>query len=133
MRWGQFSLETSRWLLARAWTVERKGRGERQGKAQLASWLAHLLGEEGRALKLPLYTQRPEDLAEQLPRIEQLLAWLHHARQVLEAPQMDRLYGDLKKLHELAEQPISDEVLEARIEQARAVDQSRGWKHLLKA
>ncbi len=46
---------------------------------------------------------------------------------------MDRLYGDLKKLHELAEQPISDEVLEARIEQARAVDQSRGWKHLLKA
>lgn len=133
VRWGQFSLETSRWLLARAWTVERKGRGERQGKAQLASWLAHLLGEEGRALKLPLYTQRPEDLAEQLPRIEQLLAWLHHARQVLEAPQMDRLYGDLKKLHELAEQPISDEVLEARIEQARAVDQSRGWKHLLKA
>ena len=133
VRWGQFSLETSRWLMARTWTAERKGRGERQGKAQLASWLGHLLGEEGRALKLPLYTQRPEDLAEQLPRIEQLLAWLHHARQVLEAPQMDRLYGDLKKLHELAEQPISDEVLEARIEQARAVDQSRGWKHLLKA
>ena len=64
-----------------------------------------------RSLKLPLYTQRPEDLAEQLPRIEQLLAWLHHARQVLEAPQMDRLYGDLKKLHELAELPISDELL----------------------
>ncbi|HYQ49775.1 MAG TPA: CYTH domain-containing protein, partial [Pseudomonas sp.] len=136
VRWGQFSLETSRWLLARGWTVERKGRGERQGKAQLASWLAHLLGEEGRALKLPLYTQRPEDLAEQLPRIEQLLVWLRHARQVLEAPQMDRLYGDLKKLHELAEQPLSeepDELLEARIEQARAIDQSRGWKYLLKA
>jgi len=136
VRWGQFSLETSRWLLARAWTAERKGRGERQGKAQLASWLAHLLGEEGRALKLPLYTQRPEDLAEQLPRIEQLLAWLHHARQVLEAPQMDRLYGDLKKLHELAELPLGEEpgeLLEARIDQARAIDQSRGWKHLLKA
>lgn len=132
-RWGQFSLETSRWLLSRAWTAERKGRGERQGKALLASWLAHLIVEEGRALKLSLYTQRPEDLAEQLPRIEQLMAWLHHARHVLDAPQMDRLYGDMKKLHELAEQPISDEVLEARIEQARAVDQSRGWKHLLKA
>ncbi|MCY4125050.1 MAG: CYTH domain-containing protein, partial [Pseudomonas sp.] len=132
-RWGQFSLETSRWLLSRAWTAERKGRGERQGKALLASWLAHLIAEEGRALKLSLYTQRPEDLAEQLPRIEQLMAWLHHARHVLDAPQMDRLYGDMKKLHELAEQPISDEVLEARIEQARAVDQSRGWKHLLKA
>ncbi|MFA7891653.1 CYTH domain-containing protein [Pseudomonas putida] len=132
-RWGQFSLETSRWLLSRAWTAERKGRGERQGKALLASWLAHLIAEEGRALKLSLYTQRPEDLAEQLPRIEQLMAWQHHARHVLDAPQMDRLYGDMKKLHELAEQPISDEVLEARIEQARAVDQSRGWKHLLKA
>ncbi|EST17376.1 CYTH domain protein [Pseudomonas putida S610] len=132
-RWGQFSLETSRWLLSRAWTAERKGRGERQGKALLASWLAHLIAEEGRALKLSLYTQRPEDLAEQLPRIEQLMAWLHHARHVLDAPQMDRLYGDMKKLHELAEQPISDEVLEARVEQARAVDQSRGWKHLLKA
>lgn len=132
-RWGQFSLETSRWLLSRAWTAERKGRGERQGKALLASWLAHLIAEEGRALKLSLYTQRPEDLAEQLPRIEQVMAWLHHARHVLDAPQMDRLYGDMKKLHELAEHPISDEVLEARIEQARAVDQSRGWKHLLKA
>ena len=132
-RWGQFSLETSRWLLSRAWTAERKGRGERQGKALLASWLAHLIAEEGRALKLSLYTQRPEDLAEQLPRIEQLMAWLHHARHVLDAPQMDRLYGDMKKLHELAEQPISDEVLEARVEQARVVDQSRGWKHLLKA
>jgi len=132
-RWGQFSLETSRWLLSRTWTVERKGRGERQGKALLASWLAHLIAEEGRALKLSLYTQRPEDLAEQLPRIEQVMAWLHHARHVLDAPQMDRLYGDMKKLHELAEHPISDEVLEARIEQARAVDQSRGWKHLLKA
>ncbi|MBA5705737.1 inorganic triphosphatase [Pseudomonas fulva] len=132
-RWGQFSLETSRWLLSRAWTAERKGRGERQGKALLASWLAHLIAEEGRALKLSLYTQRPEDLAEQLPRIEQVMAWLHHARHVLDAPQMDRLYGDMKKLHELAEHPISHEVLEARIEQARAVDQSRGWKHLLKA
>ncbi|MBF8677298.1 CYTH domain-containing protein [Pseudomonas fulva] len=132
-RWGQFSLETSRWLLSRAWAAERKGRGERQGKALLASWLAHLIAEEGRALKLSLYTQRSEDLAEQLPRIEQVMAWLHHARHVLDAPQMDRLYGDMKKLHELAEHPISDEVLEARIEQARAVDQSRGWKHLLKA
>ncbi|MDV9033657.1 CYTH domain-containing protein [Pseudomonas sp. RAC1] len=148
-RWGQFSLETSRWLLARAWTSERKGRGERQGLAQLASWLQHELGEEGRALKLPLYIQRPEDLGEQLPRLEQLLAWLRHARQVLEAPQLDRLYGDLKKLHELAEQPLGETapeaqdqaaedapaltLLEARIEQARAIEQSRAWKHLLKA
>ena len=136
-RWGQFSLETARWLTARAWTVERKGRGERQGNAQLNSWLEHQLGEEARALKLPLYVQRPEDLAEQLPRIEGILAWLHHARQVLELPQLDRLYGELNKLHELAEQPLGeeqkDELLEARIEQARAIEQNRAWKLLLKA
>jgi len=136
-RWGQFSLETARWLSARAWTVERKGRGERQGKAQLASWLHHQLGEEARALKLPLYVQRPEDLGEQLPRIEGILAWLHHARQVLDVPQQDRLYGELNKLHELAEQPLGEEdkseLLEARIEQARAIEQNRAWKHLLKA
>lgn len=139
-RWGQFSLETSRWLLARAWTVERGNRGERQGKAQLSSWLMHLLGEEGRALQLPLYAQRPEDLAEQLPRIERLQSWLHHARQVLEAPQLDRLYGELNKLQQLAEQSITgehlegrEERLEARIEQVRAVDQSRAWKYLLKS
>lgn len=139
-RWGQFSLDTSRWLLARSWTVERSKRGERQGKAQLASWLMHLLGEEGRDLQLALYVQRPEDLGEQLPRIERLQSWLHHARQVLEAPQLDRLYGDLNKLQQLAEQPlgedeaeIREQLLEARIEQARAVDQSRGWKYLLKS
>ncbi|MCO7520507.1 MULTISPECIES: CYTH domain-containing protein [unclassified Pseudomonas] len=137
VRWGQFSLETARWLNARAWTVERKGRGERQGKAQLASWLQHQLGEEARALKLPLYVQRPEDLAEQLPRIEGIQAWLHHARQVLELPQLDRLYGELNKLHQLAEQPLGEEdkgeLLEARLEQARAIEQNRAWKLLLKA
>ncbi|MDH0302611.1 MULTISPECIES: CYTH domain-containing protein [unclassified Pseudomonas] len=136
-RWGQFSLETARWLTARAWTAERKGRGERQGKAQLASWLQHLLGEEARALKLPLYVQRPEDLAEQLPRIEGIQTWLHHARQVLDLPQLDRLYGELNKLHDLAEQPLVEEdkeaLLQARIEQARAIEQNRAWKHLLKA
>lgn len=137
VRWGQFSLETARWLNARAWAAERKGRGERQGKAQLASWLQHQLGEEARALKLPLYVQRPEDLGEQLPRIETVQAWLRHARQVLDLPQQDRLYGELNKLHELAVQPLgeeqNDELLEARLEQARAIEQNRAWKHLLKA
>jgi hypothetical protein len=45
-RWGLFSLNTSRWLLARTWTAERNTRGNRQGAAQLASWLPRLLGEE---------------------------------------------------------------------------------------
>lgn len=130
-RWGQFSLETSRWLLARGWTAERNKRGERQGAAQLANWLTVELGDEAKALQLPLYQQQPEDLAEQLPRIERLLAWLHHARSVLvEVPELDRLYGELTKLHHLANLPISDEVLDARVQQAFAVSQCRAWKQL---
>ncbi len=129
-RWGQFSLDTSRWLLARGWTVERNKRGERQGAAQLANWLTVELGDEAKALQLPLYQQQPEDLAEQLPRIERLLTWLHYARNVLEVPELDRLYGELVKLQHLANQPISDEILDARVHQAFAVSQCRAWKQL---
>ena len=43
-RWGQFSLNTSRWLMERSWTVDRgTTRGNRQGAAQLQSWLPRLL------------------------------------------------------------------------------------------
>ncbi|MFR0673694.1 inorganic triphosphatase [Enterobacterales bacterium AW_CKDN230030176-1A_HGKHYDSX7] len=130
-RWGQFSLETARWLSVRAWTVGRNNRGERQGHAQLGNWLTHQLGAEARDLQLPRYNQQPEDLAEQLPRIERLLAWLHHARQVLDVPQVDRLYGDLVKLQQLANQPLGEEVLAARVELTHVINQSRPWKQLV--
>ncbi|EIK94504.1 hypothetical protein PMM47T1_21473 [Pseudomonas sp. M47T1] len=131
-RWGLFSLNTSRWLMDRAWTVERNNRGNRQGAAQLMNWLGHFLGEEATALQLGRYQQQPEDLAEQLPRIERIQAWLHHARNVLDLPEVDRLYGELNKLHELAYTDISDEVLEARVHQALTVAQSRAWKQILR-
>ena len=131
-RWGLFSLNTSRWLLARSWAVERNTRGNRQGAAQLGSWLPRLLGEESSSLQLQRYQQQPEDLAEQLPRIERIQAWLHHARHVLEIPEMDRLYGELNKLAQLANQPITDETLDARKQQAIAVYQNRAWKTLLR-
>ncbi|MGC1331160.1 inorganic triphosphatase [Pseudomonas sp.] len=131
-RWGLFSLNTSRWLMDRAWTVERNNRGNRQGAAQLMNWLGHFLGEEATALQLGRYQQQPEDLAEQLPRIERIQAWLHHARNVLDLPEVDRLYGELNKLHELADTDISDEVLEARVHQALTVAQSRAWKQILR-
>jgi inorganic triphosphatase YgiF len=131
-RWGLFSLNTSRWLLARTWTVERNNRGNRQGAAQLANWLAHFIAEEGAALQLQRYQQQPEDLAEQLPRIERIQAWMHHARGVLEVPELDRLYGDLNKLQALATQQINDEVLDARVHQALAVSQTRAWKQLVR-
>ena len=132
VRWGLFSLNLSRWLLARTWTADRNVRGNRQGGAQLHSWLPRLLGEEATALQLQRYQQQPEDLAEQLPRIERIQVWLHHARNVLEIPEMDRLYGELNKLAQLANQPITDESLDARMHQAIAVYQNRAWKTLLR-
>ena len=132
-RWGLFSLTTSRWLLARTWAADRNVRGNRQGAAQLGSWLPRLLGEEATSLQLQRYQQQPEDLAEQLPRIERIQAWLHHARNVLEVPEMDRLYGELNKLAQLANEPtITDELLDARKQQAIAVYQNRAWKMLLR-
>ncbi len=131
-RWGEFSLNTSRWLLNRSWAAERNNRGNRQGAALLASWLPRLLADEATALQLGRYQQQPEDLAEQLPRIERIQAWLHWARGALDLPELDRLYGELNKLEQLAHQDISDEVLDARVHQALTVFQSRAWKVLLR-
>jgi len=131
-RWGLFSLKASLWLWQRGWTLERNTRGERQGAAELGKWLPRQLGEEAVALQLLRYQQQPEDLAEQRPRMERLLVWLRLARSVLEVPETDRLYGELVKLHELAQQPLSDEILDARIEQARTVWTLKSWKVLTK-
>ncbi|HUE93751.1 inorganic triphosphatase [Pseudomonas sp.] len=131
-RWGLFSLNLSRWLLARSWTVERNNRGNRQGAAPLGNWLPTLIADEGAALQLKRYVQQPEDLAEQLPRIERLLVWLHLAREVLEVPEVDRLYGELNKLAELANQTIDPEVLAARKAQSLAVGSLKAWRQLVK-
>lgn len=131
-RWGLFSLTTSRWLMERSWTVERNNRGNRQGNAMLSSWVPRFLGDEATALNLARYQQQPEDLAEQLPRIERIQVWLHHARHTLELPELDRLYGEMNKLEQLAHLDISDEILEARVQQTITVLQSRAWKTLLK-
>ncbi len=128
VRWGLFSLNTSRWLLARTWTADRNVRGNRQGAAQITNWLPRLLADDAVALQLPRYQQQPEDLAEQLPRIERIQAWLHHARHVVDIPEMDRLYGELNKLAQLANQPITDESLDARMHQTIAVYQNRAMR-----
>ncbi|WP_263261780.1 CYTH domain-containing protein [Pseudomonas sp. RIT-PI-S] len=129
-RWGHFSLSLSRWLLERSWTVDRANRGNRQGLAPLASWLQHFFAEETVALQLDRYQRQPEDLAEQLPRLERVQVWLHHARDLLPIEEADRLYGELNKLHDLASAQISDEVLAARAEQALTVTRTRAWKAL---
>ena len=129
-RWGHFSLSLSRWLLERTWTVDRANRGNRQGQAPLANWLGHFLKEEMVALKLERYERQPEDLAEQLPRLERVQVWLHHARDVLDVEETDRLYGELNKLHALASLPVTDEVLQPRADQAAIVGRTRAWKAL---
>ncbi len=131
-RWGLFSLNTSRWLLARTWTSARNKRGDRQGAAALQSWLPTFFAEEGRDLQLKRYQQQPEDLAEQLPRLERLLLWLHLARGTLDIAETDRLFGELNKLAELAKRPLSPEELEARMTQAQIIMSLKPWKTLLK-
>ncbi|UTW09700.1 CYTH domain-containing protein [Pseudomonas benzenivorans] len=131
-RWGQFSLHASHWLLTRSWTAERNNRGNRQGAAPLGNWLPTLLAEEGAALQLKRYQQQPEDLGEQLPRIERLQAWLRLARALLDVPEVDRLYGELLKLGDLARQARSEETLEARRSQAHTVATLKAWKLLVR-
>lgn len=131
-RWGLLSLQLSRWLLQRGWTLGRNTRGERQGAAPLGNWLPTLLAEEAAGLRLKHYQQFPEALAEQLPRFERLQAWLRLARQVLELPELDRLYGELDKLEALAGRGNDAEVLAARVAQAHTVATLKPWKLLLK-
>lgn len=129
--WGYLSLMLSRWLFVQGWTQGRNARGNKQGQAPLAAWLHRQLGEEIAALPLERYAQQqPEDLAEQLPRIQRLLVWLRLARSVLDAPETDRLYGELDKLAHLARAPRDEAVLEARREQALHVQSLRAWKAL---
>ena len=131
-RWGLFSLQTSLWLLQRGWMTNRNNRGERQGTAELGNWLPRLLADEAQALQLPRYERQPEDLAEQRPRMERLLVWLHLARTALDLPETDRMYGELAKLYALAQRPLSDECLGARIEQTHTVWTLKPWKLLTK-
>ncbi|HEY8330542.1 MAG TPA: inorganic triphosphatase [Pseudomonas sp.] len=129
-RWGLFSLQTSRWLLTRAWTEKRTERGARIGAAGIGRWLQRFLAEEAAALQLDRYQRQPEDLAEQLPRLERMLVWLRLARSVLDIPEADRLYGELNKLAELANRPLDEQTLQARTEQALTVFMLKGWKAL---
>ena len=131
-RWGLLSLKLSHWLLQRSWTQARNNRGNRQGNAALGNWLPTLLAEEGAALQLRRYQQQPEDLAEQMPRLERLLVWLRLARGVLEVPEVDRLYGELNKLYELAQQDLDDEQRQLRATQTQIVNSLKAWKALVK-
>ena len=96
-RWGLFSLNASRWLLAKAWTESRNERGNRQGSAALGKGCCAALP------KKPL--ARPpasRALPDQAPRLQRMLTWLRLARGVLDLPEADRLYGELAKLLEPA-------------------------------
>ena len=130
-RGGLFSLQASRWLLARAWQEGRNERGNRQGAAALGKWLPRLLAEEAEGLPLARAQQQPELLAEQLPRLQRLLVWLRLARGVLDLPEADRLYGELAKLEQALHRRDSAD-LDALAAQAHTVLTLKPWKALLK-
>ncbi|WAJ37399.1 inorganic triphosphatase [Pseudomonas sp. GOM7] len=128
-RWGLLSLQLARWLLAGAWREGRNARGQRQGEAAVSNWLSTQLAEEANALNLRHYQSQPQRLVEQSPRLERLLVWLRLARQVLDLSEADRLYGELSKLSELAQQHAEAEAI---TEQCIKVQQLRAWKALLR-
>ena len=74
----------------------------------------------------------PSSSLGELPRIERLLVWLRLARSILEVPEVDRLYGELCKLSELAQQAIDPEALAARQAQAHTVASLKAWRALVK-
>ena len=132
VRWGQFSLSTSRWLLGKAWTLERNDRANRLGGSAVGKWLQRTLAEEAQAMPLQRAQQLPEVLADQLPRLQRMLVWLRLARGVLELPETDRLYGELAKLQELLVTPDAEGRLDALAAQAHTVLTLKPWKALLK-
>lgn len=130
-RWGLLSLNASIWLLDRSWTQKRSPRGDRQGAASLQSWLCSFFAEEGQALQLKHYQQHAQDLAEQLPRLERLLLWLHLARELLQLDEVDRLFGELHKLAGLAQGSLDTDKLQARICQIQRLMSLKPWKTLV--
>ena len=77
--------------------------------------------------------RQPEDLVEQTPRIERLLAWLQAARHITDLVDSDRLFGVLRELHQLALQPLDAEALVARRELLGTVLTLNAWKQLMRA
>lgn len=128
-RWGLLSLQLARWLFAGAWREGRNARGQRQGEAALINWLSTQLADDATQLNLRSYQTQPQRLVEQQPRLERMLVWLRLARQVLEVAEVDRLYGELAKLSELAQQAEASEMI---AEQCIKVQQLRAWKALLR-
>ena len=131
-RWGQFSLQMALWLQDKQWQDKRTARGARQGAAAFEKWLLQFLKEEAQALQVNRYMRQPEDLAEQVPRIERLLVWLQTARHVTDLPDSDRLFGSLRELHTLALQPLNDEALVLRREHLGSVLTLNAWKQVLR-
>ena len=131
-RWGVFSLHMALWLQTKEWQQKRTARGARQGAATLQNWLLQFLKDEAQALQVHRYMRQPEDLAEQAPRIERLLAWLQAARHITELVDSDRLFGSLRELHALALQPLDDEALVVRREHLGSVLTLNAWKQLVR-
>ncbi|MDY7219991.1 CYTH domain-containing protein [Denitrificimonas sp. JX-1] len=129
-RWGVFSLQMALWLQGKLWKKNRTVRGARQGGVALEKWVLQFLKDETQALQVHRYMRQPEDLVEQVPRLERVLVWLQVARHLIELVDSDRLFGSLRELHALALQPITDDVLDMRRESLGSILMLNAWKQL---
>ena len=130
LRWGRWSLRMALWLNQRHWQVKRTPSGQRQGACALGIWLHTWLANEVQSAHLLHYFEQPQKLIEQLPRLVRMQAWLRVARQVLALDEVDRFYGELSKLAQLAE-PQANDALAERSQQAHTVATLKAWKQLL--
>lgn len=104
-RWGHWSLQLAGWLLGKGWTQTRNAHGQQLGQLPLGRWLTQQLRAECQKLALPRWHDDPAGLADQLPRLQRVLVWLHFARNLLDIVDADQLYGELGKLAALLRQP----------------------------
>lgn len=130
LRWGRWSLRMALWLNQRHWQAKRTPSGQRQGACALGIWLHTWLASEVQSAHLLHYFEQPQKLIEQLPRLVRMQAWLRLARQVLTLDEVDRFYGELAKLAQLAE-PQANDALAERSQQAHTVATLKAWKQLL--
>ena len=138
-RWGRLFIGLALWLHTAGWTANRPPRGERVGELPLPRWLLAAVAREIQELRVPHHNDPDSDISEwmdQQPRLNRLHFLLAQFRDQLEAPEPDRLFGELNKLQALLEQyPLVDEelrpgLLTALRKQGQRLRKLNAWREL---
>lgn len=122
-RWGKLSLQLALWLQQQDWARHRSDKASRQAGVSLSRWLPRYLAQEFTRLAL----QQPDLalFAQQQERLERLLFWLEHARNIMAIAGLDELLGGLRKLYQACLQQDKQQlaVQSARVWQNQALRQ----------